>query len=497
MQRRRQPFRRAARPAPHRIHPAIRRPSARRRNRTRSRHCCCALRPRQSVDADAGDAVGERRGGRFPGSIWHGRSASVMAPRRSTAPAAQARGCRRRTSISSLRSIRSAKRASISSSDDRRGQQDAALRGACRQARQPPGTVRAPAATPDRRWRRGHWPAGTRRQRRGSWRCDRDRRAPGWRRCDRSATARHRSFGGVGPSLRHPPRVLARGASDRGANGSRRWPRSTSSPPRPRSDRIAAISRRESAPHPRRAASTTMRASRGGSGSARSARPSPVMRPRRSMAPSSASSALASASAALGGGSRKASVAGSVTPHCARSSSKPERSAARISGRRIGLERSGLRLVPQPIADAGLSAAGAAAALVGGGARHAHGFQPRQPDVGLVARHARKPQSTTTRTPSMVSEVSAIEVASTTLRRPGRRRRDGAVLRVGVERAVERAPRRRMGRGPLACSSASVRADFRLARQEHQHRAGFRAQRPRARRRRPAARSAARGSRPR
>ena len=44
----------------------------------------------------------------------------------------------------------------------------------------------------------------------------------------------------------------------------------------------------------------------------------------------------------------------------------------------------------------------------------------------------------TTRTPSMVSEVSAIEVASTTLRRPGG---DGATARscsAAVERAVER-----------------------------------------------------------
>ena len=38
----------------------------------------------------------------------------------------------------------------------------------------------------------------------------------------------------------------------------------------------------------------------------------------------------------------------------------------------------------------------------------------------------------------MVSEVSAIEVASTTLRRPGRRRRNRAILNVGVERTVKR-----------------------------------------------------------
>ena len=30
-------------------------------------------------------------------------------------------------------------------------------------------------------------------------------------------------------------------------------------------------------------------------------------------------------------------------------------------------------------------------ALIGGGARHPHRFEPRDPDIGLVARHAGKP----------------------------------------------------------------------------------------------------------
>ena len=57
---------------------------------------------------------------------------------------------------------------------------------------------------------------------------------------------------------------------------------------------------------------------------------------------------------------------------------------------RVGLERGGLRLIPKPIRDARLGAPGTAAALVGGGARDAHGFEPRQPDIRLVARHARE-----------------------------------------------------------------------------------------------------------
>jgi hypothetical protein len=67
-----------------------------------------------------------------------------------------------------------------------------------------------------------------------------------------------------------------------------------------------------------------------------------------------------------------------------------------------GDERPIARLFPQPIADAGLGTSGAAATLVGS----KRGTRERPPSI-------------TTRTPSMVSEVSAIEVASTILRRSG------------------------------------------------------------------------------
>ena len=82
----------------------------------------------------------------------------------------------------------------------------------------------------------------------------------------------------------------------------------------------------------KRSESTIMRASRGGSASARSRLPSVVMRPSASSAPSSCSRLFASFSAGAGGGSRNDSVAGSVTPHCARSSTSEDRSADRISG---------------------------------------------------------------------------------------------------------------------------------------------------------------------
>ena len=78
----------------------------------------------------------------------------------------------------------------------------------------------------------------------------------------------------------------------------------------------------------------------------------------------------------------------------------------------------------------------------------------------------------------MVSEVSAIEVASTTLRRPGRRRRDGAVLRLRVERAVERHDVDR-GIADALLEQRLGAADFRRAGQEHQQRARLGAQRAR------------------
>ena len=97
--------------------------------------------------------------------------------------------------------------------------------------------------------------------------------------------------------------------------------------------------------------------------------------------------------------------------------------------RREGLEAAGRRRLPQAIADAGLDAAGAPAPLVGV-ARETRTVSSRvRPRSGSKSGTRMKPQSMTTRTPSMVSEVSAIEVASTILRRPGARRRDGAVLR--------------------------------------------------------------------
>ena len=114
-------------------------------------------------------------------------------------------------------------------------------------------------------------------------------------------------------------------------NASSLMSRSALSPPSPRSVSTAAISA-AARPVPNRLESTIMRASRGGSASARRLLPSSVMRPSPSSAPSSRSNSRASFSAGSGGLSRKARPAGSLTPHCARSSTSEDRSALRISG---------------------------------------------------------------------------------------------------------------------------------------------------------------------
>ncbi len=71
------------------------------------------------------------------------------------------------------------------------------------------------------------------------------------------------------------------------------------------------------------------------------------------------------------------------------------------------------------------------------------------------------------RTPSMVIEVSAIDVASTILRRPAGAGKNGAILFLAGERAVERD---HVGRGIGAALQQRLgAADFAGARQESQH----------------------------
>ncbi len=144
----------------------------------------------------------------------------------------------------------------------------------------------------------------------------------------------------------------------------------------------------------------------------------------------------------------------------------------------IGRQRRGLRFVPQPVAYAGLGAAGAAAALVDRGARGAHGFQPRQADIGLIARHPRHA--------GIHHDANAFD-GQRGLRDRGRqhdlalafrRRRNGAILHAGIERTEQRHD---LDAGIVDAFAEKIlgAADFRGARQERQHRTGIGAQRHR------------------
>ena len=103
-------------------------------------------------------------------------------------------------------------------------------------------------------------------------------------------------------------------------------------------------------------------------------------RPRR--APRARAAATrASVSAGAGGGSRKARERG--IGHAPGGAVEQEAGEIGRQDLRLGegFERAGAGLLPEPVADARLGAAGAAAALVGRGARDAHGLQPRQADA--------------------------------------------------------------------------------------------------------------------
>src|SRR5205823_13302174 len=57
----------------------------------------------------------------------------------------------------------------------------------------------------------------------------------------------------------------------------------------------------------------------------------------------------------------------------------------------VRFEGCGLRLVPEPEADARFLAPGAAPTLIGARPRDTYGFKPREPDTRFVARYPRQP----------------------------------------------------------------------------------------------------------
>ena len=153
-----------------------------------------------------------------------------------------------------------------------------------------------------------------------------------------------------------------------------------------RSLRIAA-SRAATLPCPSSRPFSTRCASRGCWPSRAIARPCGVIAADRSSAPRSTSNARAVASDAAGGGVSQGRVA-SLAPHKRQLERERREVGVQDLGRREGQQAALLLLGPQAIADAGLEAAGAAAALVGGGLADAHGLEPRHARARREARHA-------------------------------------------------------------------------------------------------------------
>ena len=181
-----------------------------------------------------------------------------------------------------------------------------------------------------------------------------------------------------------------------------------------------------------------MRASRGGKGSERSRRPAAVMRPSAS---SASSSRKLLARRVDGRGRRR--IDPRQRPRIGRSPFRAVEQQRRQIGRAdLGLgERQQalrLRLVPQAITDARLGAAGAAAALIGGGAGHAHRLEPRHADIGLETRHPR--QTAVDDDPHTFDGDRRLgdRRREHHLAHARRRRLEREVLRLHIHRAVER-----------------------------------------------------------
>ncbi|MHC2191482.1 hypothetical protein ACVJF1_004115 [Bradyrhizobium diazoefficiens] len=219
-----------------------------------------------------------------------------------------------------------------------------------------------------------------------------------------------------------------------------------------------------------------MRASRGGNASARRLLPSAVMRPSPSSALSSLRRLLASFQAGCGGGSRNDSAAGFSDAPLRQIEHERGQIGAEDFRLGVGRERRRLRLVPEPVADARLGAAGAAAALIHRRARGAHGLEPGQADIRLVARHAGK---------TGIDDNAHAFDGERGLRDRGRqhhlaralrRGRNGAILHGGIERAEQRHD---LDTGVLDALAEEIlgAADFSGAGQERQHRTAIGAQR--------------------
>ena len=160
------------------------------------------------------------------------------------------------------------------------------------------------------------------------------------------------------------------------------------------------------------------RAVRGARGREAISRPRAVGRSCASMAPMACRLLCATAMRAAGGVSSQGSEPASVAPHTASCKARPLRSASRISGRMWGRMPCSCSLAHRRQQIPG-SVRPARPALCAAPARETRSVTSRvRPLAGSKRASRARPLSTTSRTPSMVSEVSAMDVASTTLRCP-------------------------------------------------------------------------------
>ena len=281
---------------------------------------------------------------------------------------------RGRSSVSPRVSMRSAERGADVVLADRRGRGDAGVLRLALQIGDDQERLAGQRIGRVEHARRGRWRARSARARRAPW-----RRGPARHGCSEArpqSATRWRAAAGFAPAglLRASrsaklARRHRRAAIARARKRDSRRSRSALSPPSPRSVSSTASMRRLDAHAPDLAASATMCASRTGRASRRIAAPAVGDAARRRRCASSArSSARASASAGAGGGSRKARLARIGDAEGGAVEQQAGQVGLEDFRRREGRQRRRLLGAPQPDRDARLRAAGAAGALVGGGA---------------------------------------------------------------------------------------------------------------------------------
>ena len=203
----------------------------------------------------------------------------------------------------------------------------------------------------------------------------------------------------------------------------------------------------------------------GGRGARPSRRPSGVIAPSPSSAPSSVSSSLGLAPRLGRRGVEERQLVRRRAPRRQLEHQPGEVDLGDLGGA-VGRPGAVLHPAPQAVGHARLEAAGPAGALVGRVAADRHRGEPGHAGADVEARRPGEPAVDDDATPSTVSDVSAMSVASTTRRRPGG---DGASARScsssgeAPASGGRRRPARRRG------ERSAVAGDLADAGQEHEH----------------------------